>query len=92
MKNAKVQTNDYGVNVLVETNESNNRHCSNLNVDVNVEKVLTDEEIIEVWRNRDSGDELKLAKNWIMKQKGYAISSCVDGIRGIKHNSIVKYE
>lgn len=92
MNKAKVQTNKYNVNVLVETKSSSNRHYSHLNKEVEVTKVLTDDEIVELWENRKEDDKLELAKNWIKKQDGYAISDCVDETLNINFNSIVKYK
>jgi len=89
--NAKVQTNDYKVNVLVETTNSTNMHYSHLNKQVQIDKVLSDEEIIELWENRKVDDKLKLAKDWIKTQEGYATSNCVDDSLDIDYNSIVKY-
>jgi hypothetical protein len=89
--NGKVQTNGNKVNVLVETNNSDNKHCSSLNRRINVTKVLTDQEIIELWKNRKVDDELELAKNWIKKQEGYAVCNCVDDTLNITYNSIVEY-
>lgn len=66
----KVQTSNYGNNILVETETSTNKHYSYLNFMVSVEKVLTDDEIISLWEQRDCDDRLELAKNWIKKQGG----------------------
>lgn len=92
MSLGKVQTNDYKVNVLVETKASNNRHYSSHNREIEVVKVLTDDEILEVWRNRPDGNELELAKNWIKKQDGFAVSSCVDDTLGIDYQSVVQFK
>lgn len=88
----KVQTNDYKVNVLVETESSSNQHYSHLNRGVIISKVLTDDEIIELWRNRKDNDELQLAKDWIKKQPNYATSNCEDKKNNIKYQSIVNYK
>lgn len=89
---AKVQTNNEKVNVLVETTTSTNRHYSHLNKEVLITEVLSNEEIIALWQNRKDNDILELAKNWIEKQDGYAVSNCVDKRMNINHNSVVKYE
>lgn len=90
-RNAKVQTNEHNVNVLVETNNSSNQSWSHLNREVDLNKVLTDEEIIELWKNREIDDKLQIAKDWIKKQQGYAISICIDETLNITFRSIVKY-
>lgn len=93
MKNeGQVQTNDLKVNVLVDTKNSSNRHFSSFNREVVVIKVLSDDEIIELWQNRKENDKLDLAKNWIKKQDGYAVSNCVDETLDIDFNSIIKYQ
>lgn len=92
MANAKVRTNEYNVNVLVETNNSKNQNWCSLNEDVTLLKVLSDREIIELWESRGNDDKLELAKNWIRTQKGYAVSNCIDETLGITYKSIVKYE
>ena len=92
MKANKVQTNDYGVNVLVETKTSNNHHISHLNREVEIVSVLSDEEIITEWQNRDKSNELEYAKDWIKKQKGFAISNCNDKESNIGYGTIVKFK
>lgn len=89
---AKVQTNKHSENVLVQTEKSDNRHYSHLNRAVLIQSVLTDEEIIKVWKNRDENDDLKLAKDWIVRQDGYASSNCIDKIHRIKYGTIVKFK
>ena len=90
----KVQTNEYKVNVLVETQDSSNRHYHHSNVPVNVNKVLTDIEILEIWKNRDLTiqKELELAKDWIKTQPNYAVSSCIDKVNNIDYQSIIQYD
>ena len=89
--NGKVQTNNEGINILVETTNSNNRHIWHLNKNVKGVKKLTDQEILDIW-NTSKKDELALAKDWIKKQKGYATSNCVDLTLKIDYDSIVKYK
>ena len=92
MKNkGQVQTNEHKVNVLVDTVNSDNRHFSHLNRRVKVIKVLSDDEIIQLWKNRKEKNELELAKDWIEKQDGYAYSNCTDKTLNIQRGSIVKY-
>jgi len=91
-KKGQVQTNEHHVNVLVETVNSSNQHYSHLNKYVDVMEVLKDEEIIDLWRKRKDIDELALAKNWIMRQEGYATSNCIDETLNIDYNSIVAYK
>ena len=90
--NGKVQTNSYGINVLVETYNSSNQHFHHTNKRIEVLKVLTDEEIISIWENRGINDKLILAKNWIKKEKGYSVSNCNDETLNINSNSIVNYK
>lgn len=90
---AKVQTNDESINILVETTSSSNRHYSHLDKMVDVIRVLSDSEIIELWEQRKIDDnKLSLAKVWIQKQEGYAVSNCVDNSMLISYSSVVKYE
>ena len=91
MVNGKVQTTSNNDNVLVETDTSSNRNYCSLNKHVTVTRLLTDSEIIELWQNRNVNDALDLAKSWIAKQPGYAISSCQDKKIKLTYNSIVKY-
>ena len=88
----KVQNNEHGVNVLVETDTSSNSHISRFNTDVTIVSVLTDSEIVAMWKNRDDKDEIDLAKQWIKSQDGYATSNCKDEYLGISHQSIVKFK
>jgi hypothetical protein len=55
-------------------------------------EVLTDDSIIELWEKREENDRLALAKAWIKKQDGYAISNCVDESLNITYNSIITYK
>lgn len=91
-RGAKVQTNEYKVNVLVETTNSSNQHYSSLDKTVDIVEVLTDHQILQVWLNRDTKDELALAKDWIKRQEGYAISDCSDDTINLSGNGIVKYK
>jgi len=93
MKNNKgqVQTNNAKINVLVDTTNSDNRHYHYSNRKVSIVKVLSNDEIIEAWRNRPENDELELAKRWIAKQTGFATSNCEDETLNIDYSSIVKF-
>ncbi len=91
-KNAKVQRNQENVNVLVDTDNSSNRHYSSLDKRVTLDRVLADDEIIKLWENRTGNDKLKLAKDWIKRQNGYSVSNCVDDTLNIDFGSIVKYD
>jgi hypothetical protein len=88
---AQVQTNEHKVNVLVETKNSSNSHYCHLNRDIEVVKVLTDDEIIDLWKKRKRTDELVLAKDWVKKQDGYAVSNCFDESLDIHYNSVISY-
>jgi len=72
MKKGKVQTNDYGVNVLVEHQDSTNRHYSHLDKDVLCEK-MSEEEINQEF------DKLVLTTSdkiyFLQKIKGFAVSN-----------------
>ena len=92
MSSGKVQTNEYKVNVLVETTNSNNRHYSSHNRPIEVVKVLSDEEILEAWKNRTDENELELAKNWIKRQDGFAFSACRDKVLNIDYQSVVEFK
>lgn len=89
----KVQKNDCGVNVLVETNESSNTHYSHLNFFVEIEKVLTDEEILQQYLKKSTKEEkLKSAKNWIKKQDGFAVSNVIDETINVDYDSIIAFK
>jgi len=90
--NGKVQTNEHKVNVLVSTRHSNNRHYSHLNKEIEVIKTLSDNDIIKLWEARNVDDKLELAKNWIKREDGYAVSNCVDDTLNITYGSIVNYK
>jgi len=76
MSKGKVQKNGLGVNVLVSTTESNNRHYSHLNKSIKVEKVLSDDEILELWETVNEEDRIDLMKDWLKFREGYAVSNC----------------
>jgi hypothetical protein len=72
MKKGKVQTNDYGVNVLVEHEDCTTKHYSHLDKDVLCEK-MTDEEVNQEF------DKLVLTKadkiSFLKKIEGFAVSN-----------------
>lgn len=90
----KVQKNIHGVNVLVETTNSTNRNSSNSNKSVVISNILSDLEVLNIWKNRniDLDKELEIAKRWIRKQDTYAVSSCKDETINISHSSIVEFK
>lgn len=73
MKKGKVQTNDQGINVLVEHEQCNGSHHSYLDITVVCEK-MSDEEI-----NKEF-DKLVLTKadkiSFLKKIEGFAVSNC----------------
>lgn len=87
----KIQNNQYGINVIVETNNSTNRHIGPGKTKELI-TVLSDEEIIEIWSKRKDKGELKIAKEWIKKQNGYAVSNCIDKSLNVNYGSIVKFK
>lgn len=89
----EVQTVGDGTNVLVVTHTSSNRHYSSLNVSVNVVGVLSDEEVINIWRKQMTpADELEAARLFLKKKANYAVSQCTDKQNDIAYGSIVKYK
>lgn len=99
----KVQTNDEKVNVLVDFDGSSNRHYSHLDFPVEVEKVLTNEEIIAIAEaNKDSKEYLELCKSLVKRIPGYATASssnkptrsntATGGEFIVEYSDIVKYK
>lgn len=87
-----VHTNKHDVNVLVQTTNSNNRHHYHLNKSVKIEKVLSDKDLIKLYKDAEYPNLLQNAKDWAKKQKGYAISNVEDKIANINCSSIVKFK
>jgi ribosomal protein S4E len=85
----KVQKNKKGVNVLVEISGGDTRSFYSLNKKVVVNNVLSNEEIIKLWKLRKIDDELKLARAWLIRQDGYALSVCEGD--NISYSSVVQY-
>lgn len=63
---------------LINSTENVERNFSLSQIDATIDKILSEEEIIELWRSRDNTDELELAVRWIMKQPNYALSEITD--------------
>ena len=74
METGKVQKNEYGNNVLVETESSSNRHYYHSNIDVYGEK-LSDEEIKEAYLRIAKEPTIKEMKERLKKLDGYAYSN-----------------
>lgn len=74
-KSGKVQTNDYGVNVLVETEDSSNRHSSPLNFCVDCKK-LSNKEIKTAFEKHAKVMSIDDMKEVLEKVEGFATSSC----------------
>ena len=88
----QIQKNEDGFNVLVETENSNNRHCYHGNFDVKTVKAVSDTDILNFFKKESYGAEaLNIAKEWIKSKEGYAVSNVKDDTLDIKHGSIVAY-
>jgi len=89
MKKGKVQTVDFGVNVLVEHQDSTNRHYSHLDKDVLCEK-MSEEEINQEF------DKLVLTTadkiSFLKKIEGFAVSNVYskDGLE-FKSGDLFRY-
>ncbi len=89
----KVQTNEKGFNVLVQTDNSNNRHYYHGNFAVENLRKLSKKEIISAYLAQRSEESLLAdAKNWISKQKGYCTSNVKDDVLGISYSDILKFK
>jgi hypothetical protein len=76
MEKGKVQTNDHGNNILVETDSSENRHMSGLDFTVECNK-MTDEEIIAAYeKHKPTSITIEEMKNHLRKIEGFAHSDC----------------
>ena len=73
----KIQKNDYGINVLVESVLTpDSRHMSHLDRIVGNIKVLSKEELLAIYDTIVAEDEkLEVVKNYLKKRDGYAISN-----------------
>lgn len=73
----KIQKNDSGVNVLVESVLTpNSKHISHLDRIVGDIKVLTKEELLHIYDTIVAEDEkLEVVKNYLKKRDGYATSN-----------------
>lgn len=92
----KVQTNEHGVNVLVETKNSSNRHYYHANKKVANVKKVSNEEVLqlfsEMYERATLEEKLEIAKSFLKKQKGYATSNVVDSVLDVNYQDIVSYE
>lgn len=89
MKNGKVQTNDYGVNVLVEHEDSNSHHYSHLDFAVTCEK-MSDEEIDLEFSKiiLSKSDKIDMLK----KIEGFATSNVRGANDEFDYSDLFKYE
>lgn len=73
----KIQKNDYGVNVLVESVLTpDSKHMSHLDRTVGDIKILTKEELLQIYDTIVAEDEkLEVVKNYLKKRDGYATSN-----------------
>ncbi len=89
MKKGKVQTNDYGVNVLVEHQDCTSKHYSHLDKDVLCEK-MSEEEINQEF------DKLVLTKDnkisFLKKIKGFAVSDVRSKENKIDSGDLFRYK
>lgn len=89
MKKGKVQTNDYGVNVLVEHQDCTSKHYSHLDKDVLCEK-MSEEEI-----NKEF-DKLVLTKDdkisFLKKIEGFAVSNVYSKENKIDSGDLFRYK
>lgn len=98
MKTNRVIENNHG-NTLVRTEGSSKDGFwfESRQHDVIIDNVLSDAEVLKIWSAAtnnvidDSGLALDHAKKWIAFQPGYAISTCVDSMKGITYDSVVKF-
>lgn len=86
----KIQTNDYNVNVVVEI-QGNKNHIHTGPGDYFDSELLTDEQIEEEYNKLIGKPSLEDMKNKLKKIKGFAISN-VNGYKGVKYGSIIKYD
>ena len=88
MKKGKVQTNNIGVNVLVQHEDVTSRHYSHLDFDVMCEK-MTEDDIDTAFSKIVLSIDDK--KNFLKKIKGYAISN-VSNYNDIKLSDLFSYK
>jgi hypothetical protein len=88
----KVQTNTLGVNILVECENSTTSHHSHLDFDVEIIKVLTEEELMEMVSTLSRNEILEAVKRCLRKKPGYAISAVSSKDDRIKDDDIVQYK
>lgn len=88
MKKGKVQTNDYGVNVLVEHEDCSGTHWSHLDRDVLCEK-MSEEEVNQEF------EKLILTKAdkiyFLNKIKGFAVSNVYSKENSIDFGDLFRY-
>mgnify|MGYP003110284001 CR=1 FL=1 len=76
----KVQTNEHGTNVIVETEVSNGTHDSHYNKPVIITQILTDEEVIiegkKAMEELDPVELVKIYKKLLKVKDGFATSNC----------------
>jgi hypothetical protein len=89
MKKGKVQTNQYGVNVLVEHEDGNNRHYSHLDFPVLCEK-LSEEEIDKAFDKITLTTKDKI--DFLKKINGFAVSDVRAPKIGAKPNDLFRFE
>lgn len=89
MNHNKYQKNDKGVNVIVELKGSNNEHHYHGNIKFENPRALGHIEIIGLaFSTMTIEDKLKIAKDYLSKMDGFAISNVSNGV--IKVGDIVE--
>lgn len=88
MERGQVQTNEHGVNVLVDTVTSDNKHYYHENFHVQCE-ALSNEQIKKAYL-KAGGPTIEDMKDKLKKEKGFAISNCKS--EQIANNDLVSYK
>ncbi len=89
MPKNKVQTNDHGVNVLVEIEGGTSMHMSHLDFQVKNLEVISTEELLKMYDTLPEDDRIKAVKNFLKHKEGYAVSNVSNKI--VNYNDIVTY-
>ena len=89
---AKVQNNSEDRNILVQSSGSNNKHFSEKNFYVDIERVLTDDDLMGMIGEIPQECITRAIKEHLATQDGYAISNVFDQMNLIKPGSLVVYK
>jgi len=85
----KIQTNEYGVNVLVEVEGGNSTHSHYSDVRVKDVKVVSKEQLLTIFNELPEEYKVEAAKKYLKSQKGYAVSHVQS--KKVKIGDIVTY-